>query len=141
RARTMLQAAHAAAHEFGMKTLEERTRDLADQHGVALGADAAPLAAPAPIARDLRLLAMELGRGCAERLELDELIPFATGKCREALDAESAAVLLIDRQRDEFYFPHAADDDAAVVTRLQSLRFPSDKGIAGAAAHSGRGVR
>jgi hypothetical protein len=45
------------------------------------------------------------------RLELDELVPLAVLKCREVLEAESAAVLLLDPERDELYFPYLAEED------------------------------
>src|SRR5882672_10687506 len=46
-------------------------------------------------------LAHEVGRAFAQRLRLEELIPFAVARCREVLDAEGVAVLLYDRERDE----------------------------------------
>ena len=51
----------------------------------------------------LKLL-YDLGCAFAARIELDELISFVVVKCREALEAEGASVLLLDRERNEFYF-------------------------------------
>jgi Nif-specific regulatory protein len=90
---------------------------------------------------DRRLLALELGRAFTERLDLDDLIPFVIAKCRELLNAESAAVLLIDPERNEFYFPCAVDENPAVAARLQQTRFAADQGIAGAAAQSRKSLR
>src|SRR5438093_790691 len=56
-------------------------------------------------------LAYEVGRAFAERLQIEELIPFAVARCREVLDAESVAVLLYDRETDELYFPYVAAED------------------------------
>ena len=70
----------------------------------------------------LKLL-YDLGCAFAARVELDELIPFVVAKCREALDAEGASVLLLDRERNEFYFPYVSGHDPAVVKKLPSLRF------------------
>jgi len=47
-------------------------------------------------------LLYDLGCAFAARLELDELIPLVVGKCREVLDAEGAAVLLLDAERSVF---------------------------------------
>ena len=86
-------------------------------------------------------LLYELGCAFAERIELDELIPLVMAKCRDVLDAEGAAVLLLDAQRNELYFPYVAEEDAAAAAQLRELRFPADRGIAGAVLQSGRSLR
>src|SRR6185436_13889758 len=48
----------------------------------------------------LRLL-YELGNAFAARLELRELLPLVVDKCRDVIEAEGAAVLLLDRDADE----------------------------------------
>ncbi len=62
-------------------------------------------------------------------------------KCREVLNAEGAAILLLDAERNELYFPYVADVDRAAAARLTVLRFPADRGIAGAVLQSGQPVR
>ncbi len=86
-------------------------------------------------------LLYELGCAFAARIELDELLDLVLTKCREVLDAEGAAVLLLDAEREELYFPYVAERDPAVVARLRSLRFPADHGIAGAVLREGRALR
>lgn len=86
-------------------------------------------------------LLYELGCAFAERIEIDELIPLVMAKCREALAAEGAAVLLLDAQRNELYFPYVADGDADAAAQLRELRFPADRGIAGAVLQSGQPMR
>jgi serine phosphatase RsbU (regulator of sigma subunit) len=88
----------------------------------------------------LRLL-YELGCAFAARMQLDELSAFVVQKCREVLDAEGAAILLFDAERDELYFPYVADVDAEAQARLLNLRFPAGSGIAGAVLRSGRPLR
>jgi len=88
----------------------------------------------------LRLL-YELGCAFAARIDLDELSAFIVQKCREVLDAEGAAILLCDRERNELYFPYVADVDAGAGARVRSLRFPADRGIAGAVLRDGRPLR
>jgi len=88
----------------------------------------------------LRLL-YELGCAFASRMQLDELSAFVVQKCREVLDAEGAAILLLDAERDELYFPYVADLDAEAQARLSNLRFPASSGIAGAVLRSGRALR
>jgi Nif-specific regulatory protein len=82
-----------------------------------------------------------LGCAFAAHIELQELLPLVIAKCREALAAEGAAVLLLDRERNEFYFPYVSDDDSEVARRLAPLRFPADLGIAGVALSSGRPLK
>jgi len=90
-------------------------------------------------AHRLRLL-VDLGRAFAERLELDELVPLVLSGCCDALDAEAASVLLLDPDRQELYFPYVSGDDSAA-DELRTLRFPADRGIAGAVLASGAPVR
>jgi transcriptional regulator with GAF, ATPase, and Fis domain len=80
----------------------------------------------------------ELGTAFVERLELDDLIPFVLARCREVLNAEGVAVLFIDEERNELYFPYVSEDDPEVAKRLTGLRFPAERGIAGAVLRSGR---
>ena len=88
----------------------------------------------------LRLL-YELGCAFAARLELDELLPLVVAKCRDVLGAEGTAVLLLDPERNELFFPYVADEDPGVAERLAALRFPADRGFAGAAIEAGHAVR
>ena len=87
----------------------------------------------------LRLL-YELGCAFAARVELDELSALVLAKCREVLDADGASILLLDAERRELYFPYAANNPE-VNDRLVRLRFPADRGIAGAVLESGRSLR
>ena len=88
----------------------------------------------------LRLL-YELGCAFAARIDLDELSAFVVQKCREVLDAEGAAILLCDRERNELYFPYVADVDATAGARVRNLRFPADRGIAGVVLRDGQPLR
>jgi serine phosphatase RsbU (regulator of sigma subunit) len=86
-------------------------------------------------------LLYELGCAFAARIELDELIPLVMAKCRDVLDAEGAAVLLLDHERNELYFPYVAEEDPQAAAALRQLRFPADRGIAGAVLQSGCSIR
>jgi len=85
-------------------------------------------------------LLYELGCAFAAKTDLAELVPFVIEKCREALDAEAASLLLLDRERNEFYFPYVSDENAAVAGVLAQLRVPADRGIAGAAMMSAKPI-
>jgi transcriptional regulator with GAF, ATPase, and Fis domain len=96
---------------------------------------------PGPLDDRARLrLLHELASAFAERLELDELIPLVTTRCREALEVEGVSVVLHDLERDELYFPYVAERPE-VASRLAELRFPATRGIAGEVLRTGKAVR
>jgi len=86
-------------------------------------------------------LIYELGNAFACELDLDPLLELVTVKCREVLEAEGAAILLLDARGEELYFPYLADLDAEVARRLAPLRFSASMGIAGEALRSGRALK
>jgi transcriptional regulator with GAF, ATPase, and Fis domain len=86
-------------------------------------------------------LIYELGNAFACQLELDPLLKLVTEKCREVLDAEGAAILLLDPQRQELYFPYLAELDPEVARRLAPLRFSAVLGVAGEALGRGHALK
>src|SRR5262250_3448660 len=76
-------------------------------------------------------LLYELNRGLTSFTDLDSLLRYVTGRARELFRAEGCALLLLDRQRREFYFPVASESEEAKEARLSQIRFPADRGIAG----------
>jgi hypothetical protein len=94
-----------------------------------------------PVNRDLRRLATELAHAFAERRHLPELIAFVVATFRELLKAEGVAILLLDRENDELYFPFSAEEDPQIAERLSRIRFPADRGIAGKVLRTGRSLR
>jgi phosphoserine phosphatase RsbU/P len=88
----------------------------------------------------LRLL-YDLSCAIAGRAKLEDLVEFVLEKCREVLAAESASILLHDREHDELYFPYVAERNVATRKELHGLRFPADRGIAGTVLESGCALR
>jgi transcriptional regulator with GAF, ATPase, and Fis domain len=86
-------------------------------------------------------LIYELGNAFACQLDLDLLLELVTQKCREALEAEGVAILLLDPQSEELYFPYLANLDPEVARRLSELRFSAELGIAGEALVTGRALK
>ena len=86
-------------------------------------------------------LLYDLGCAFAARIEIDQLIPLVVTKCREALDAEGASVLLLDDERKELYFPYISEEDPEVAQRLARLRFSAELGIAAAALEGRQSAR
>jgi Nif-specific regulatory protein len=86
-------------------------------------------------------LIYELGNSFTSQLGLAELIPVVISKCREVLEADGVSVLLLDEALGELYFPYVSEDDPEVAQRLRGLRFPADRGVAGAVLQTGRGEK
>src|ERR1700683_8567 len=63
--------------------------------------------------RDLRAtdVIADLSRDFAAQLDIDSLLRLVIGKCRETLYAEGVSVLLLDRERNELYFPYQSEAD------------------------------
>src|SRR5262245_8730956 len=97
--------------------------------------------APGAVKRDLRRLASELAHAFANRRNLPELIRFIVATFRELLGAEGVAILLLDREHDELFFPFSAEENPQVAERLSRIRFPADRGIAGKVVRTGRSLR
>ena len=90
---------------------------------------------------DRLALLYELACAIAARIELNELNEFVVHKCRQVLDAEGASIQLLDPERGELFFSYVAELDPELSERLRALRFPADRGIAGAVLRSGRPLR
>jgi transcriptional regulator with GAF, ATPase, and Fis domain len=88
----------------------------------------------------LRVL-YDLGCAFTARIELHELLPLVFEKCREALSAGGAAVLLLDRAHNEFYFPYVAETNSEVARRLSGHRFSAALGFAGLALSTGKSFK
>ena len=84
-----------------------------------------------------RALLYEVVRELSGYVYLDELLKVVIAKAKEVLDAESAAILLWDKETDELYFPFIDDIDAQVEERFSQIRFPASSGIAGWVLRSG----
>ncbi len=88
----------------------------------------------------LRLL-YELGCEFTARQDFEELVPTVMRRCRLALSAEGAALLLLDRSGEWLTFPYASQSDPEVARRLASLRLPANVGIAGLTLRERRSLR
>jgi GAF domain-containing protein len=84
-------------------------------------------------AADRLHLLYEVNRRLSTFDDLDELMRYSTQRTRELFGADGCALLFLDRETREFYFPVASQSatQQAAVGRLAELRFPADRGIAG----------
>ncbi len=62
---------------------------------------------------------------------LDDLLAFITREIQNLLEIESASVILLDEDRQEFYFSAVHHDDTETGNKFREIRFPADKGVAG----------
>ncbi len=78
-------------------------------------------------------LLYDVTRRLATFHELDEVVRYATRRVRELFNAEGCALILLDRERGDLYFPVASQKDSGTMSeqRLAEIRFPADQGIAG----------
>jgi len=74
---------------------------------------------------------LDISRRLAATTDLDELLSMIIDAARQVLDCERATIFLYDPDRHELF--------SRVATGAESIRFPADRGIAGAAA-TGRTV-
>ena len=80
----------------------------------------------------LRLL-YEVNRQLSSFVSLDELVRYSTRRARELFDADGCALLLLDGDRRELYFPVASQRESRRDTEAQlgEIRFSAERGIAG----------
>ena len=76
-------------------------------------------------------LLYEVTRSFSELIDVGQLIDRVITRTKQLLDAESCAILLLDEERGELYFPYSTDVDPEVERRFATVRFPADRGIAG----------
>ncbi len=73
----------------------------------------------------------ELSQAFSAQIELDELLPSIIARTKEVLEAESCALLLLDEEHQELFFPVTSDVNTEIEERFKTIRFPADRGIAG----------
>jgi len=76
-------------------------------------------------------LLYEVSRSFAQVIELEHLVPLVIRKTKELLGAEGGAVLLLDEDARELFFPFTAEASPEVDQRLAGIRVPVASGIAG----------
>ena len=84
------------------------------------------------VAERLQLL-YEVNRRLTTFDDLDEIMRYSTRRTCELFGADGCALLFLDRDKREFYFPIASQSATQPTSqeRLAEIRFPADQGIAG----------
>ena len=71
---------------------------------------------------------------------LEDLLDYISSEIRRSLNVEVAIVILLDEEKNEFYFLGAAYEDQVTQKRAKEIRYPADKGIAGRVVKTGEPV-
>jgi len=69
---------------------------------------------------------------------LEDRLEFIIKEVQELLAVGGASVILLDEEKQEFYFPVANYEDAGTGSRMKEIRFPADKGVAGHVYRTGK---
>jgi Nif-specific regulatory protein len=83
-------------------------------------------------------LFLELSRAFSTLMELGDLLPLVMTRTNKVFAAESCALLLLDEERQELFFPVTSDISPERAERMKAMRFPADKGVAGWVLQQGR---
>lgn len=70
--------------------------------------------------------------------ELHSLLTFITDEIRSLIGVKGASVILLDEQRQEFFFPVTAYEDREAGRRVSEVRVPADKGVVGHVYRTGQ---
>jgi len=62
---------------------------------------------------------------------LDERLEYITNEIKELIDIEGASIILLDADKEEFYFRVTAYEDSRTGQRMKEIRFPAEEGVAG----------
>jgi len=69
---------------------------------------------------------------------LNALLEFIIAEVQNLLGVGGASAILLDEEKQEFYFPVASFDDYNAGEKFKEIRFPADKGVAGQVYKTGR---
>jgi signal transduction histidine kinase len=69
---------------------------------------------------------------------LDDLLEFITREVQSRIAVEAASVILLDEEKNEFFFREGTYDDTEAGKKFKEIRFPADKGVAGQVYKSGQ---
>ncbi|MFH0998989.1 MAG: GAF domain-containing protein [Pseudomonadota bacterium] len=70
--------------------------------------------------------------------KLEDRLEFIIKEVQVLLAVRGASVILLDEEKQEFYFPVANYEDAGTGKRIKEIRFPVDKGVAGHVYRTGK---
>ena len=81
-----------------------------------------------------------IGKALPHYHRIDGLLAFITREVQNLLEVESASVILLDDEKNEFYFFAVTHDDSETGKRFKEIRFPANSGIAGEVYRTGKPI-
>jgi len=81
-----------------------------------------------------------IAKALQEFQTLDELLDFTTQEIQNLMEVGGAAVILVDKEKNEFFFRAATYDDTEAGKKFREIRFPIDKGTAGYVYRTGNPI-
>jgi PAS domain S-box-containing protein len=69
---------------------------------------------------------------------LEARLVFITREVQNLMGVEGASVILLDEEKEEFFFREAVYDDGKTGKKMKEIRFPVDKGVAGEVYRTGK---
>jgi GAF domain-containing protein len=69
---------------------------------------------------------------------LNQRLEFITKEVQELINVEGASVILLNQEKNEFFFPVTAYDDTETSRKMREIRFPATKGVAGHVYKTGK---
>ncbi len=80
---------------------------------------------------------LRISRALHKLRTLDQRLKFITGEIKQLVGAAGASVILLDEEKQQFFFRVTAYDDLATGKRMKEIRFPASKGVAGEVYRTG----
>lgn len=72
--------------------------------------------------------------------DLEELLDYISSEIKVLLNTQGALVVLLDEEKDEFFFPGAAYDDVATREKVKEIRLPVDSMASGRVVKTGQPI-
>lgn len=90
--------------------------------------------------RDARInqALLRIARALHRYRGLDERLEFITKEVQHLMQVDGASVILLDEDRQEFFFRESVYDDGQTGQRMKEIRFPADKGVAAHVYRTGK---
>jgi len=70
--------------------------------------------------------------------DLDDRLEFIIREVHNLLEVEGASIILLDEDKQEFFFRAVSYDDTEAGRKIKGIRFPADKGVAGYVYKTGK---
>ncbi len=72
--------------------------------------------------------------------DLEALLDYISREIKLLLNTQGALVILLDEEKDEFFFPGAAYDDDATKQKVKEIRLPVDSMVSGKVVKTGQAI-